>query len=691
MKGEIDEFIREQQEYLIGIDVDICWSDDKWNVSNWIPNRGQDKFFDFRSIRSNLNSIPAGQPLPKEFSSFIKALAIYLRRTRRTGFMSIRNYINELRRLYVLVMLPRKEQSPVVLTRWHFEKSLQLREEENYKNIYDAAANIKLVADAIDELNLLSTRISFQHSFQPNRSYHSNKRLSAIFDDNERDDTKTPSMQLFEAYAQCTNNPINENEEILLRTIDLLITLGQRGNEVTVIPYDCWLELEKYDKNGSAIKDANGNKILEVGIKYYAEKNFQPKIHYLSDQDVPFAKRAVERLKELTQEARIIAKWQEDHAGKVWPENPNELIDDDSIMNRYIHFKGFLGLHRYIDRLGIPVIKSDINSDRNSKIYGRYKKRRYYRSGELESALLKKLPDHFDFKINHNNSLKTVLKTSEILSIRFEGAYRFKERGTSLIKLFPHRTTLAEINSALGAVSANESIFDRRQLTEKDGSRLKITSHAFRHWRNTIYQLCGMSNVQQALALGRKDLAQNSYYQHQSPQEKTDDHRNFVNYNDNIEKVSFLRKGIMSGTIRGPLTTIYEKIKAEQSSKDAEEFLKVHASALHVTPFGGCTHDFSQSPCMKHLQCWNGCSNLHRTNDPKETERLHKLRENFKQVYSKLSVNQGKDSIWVKDLKQKIENLDIALKLIPEKTPKKIFPNGKQLNLSQSSKTSSIK
>jgi len=87
-----------------------------------------------------------------------------------------------------------------------------------------------------------------------------------------------------------------------------------------------------------------------------------------------------------------------------------------------------------------------------------------------------------------------------VLSIRFEGAYRFKERDANIFTVFPGRTTLREINGALGTIPGIESIFDRRKLMEADGSRIMLTSHQPRHWRNTLYELAGMSNVQQALA-----------------------------------------------------------------------------------------------------------------------------------------------------------------------------------------------
>jgi hypothetical protein len=43
--------------------------------------------------------------------------------------------------------------------------------------------------------------------------------------------------------------------------------------------------------------------------------------------------------------------------------------------------------------------------------------------------------------------------------------------------------------------------------TEADGSRISLRTHQSRHWRNTLYKLGGMTEIQQALAMGRKDAS----------------------------------------------------------------------------------------------------------------------------------------------------------------------------------------
>lgn len=683
----LQEFINEEKTYFSALNININWEDKKWNVQDWLFHRGEDAglIFTYPS-KGQMKfpqrfSFPESSSLPSIYSDFTKSIAVYVCRTKGIGFMAIRNYVNECRRLYI-IMCSRNEDSPTVLTRWHFEETLQLLREIGYKNIYDAAASLQVIADIIDKKKITPVPIDFKNSATPNQSYHNYKAIVDITDDDKRiDDEKLPSYEAMRAYAACTNNPINNDEEILLRTIDLFIAMGQRGNEVTLIPYDCWVEKVAKDKYGQTITDGNGNKIKESGLRYYAEKSFQSRVHWLAEQDIPLAMRAVSRLKELTKEVREAAKWQEDNPGKLWQFTEEDIVEDGNL----IHLLGFehtYNLYLYLSRNNITPAYTDKNK-RYPLPRSRTCSAQFYKAGDIEKLLLPKLSDHIALKERVNGQWKVILRTSEVLSIRFEGAYRFK-RKANIFKIFPGRTELRDISAALGAVPMIESIFERRNLTEADGSKIVLTSHQPRHWRNTLYELAGMSNVQQALAMGRQDLTQNKTYQHVTLAEQTHLHQEFLSFNSPMEKITFLHDGIRNNRIMGGLTDTYNFLKEDKGVSSAETFLKTHAQALHITPFGGCTHDFSQTPCLKHLQCWNGCSNLHRTNTSGETEKLQQLLESSRLALTKVrkeSADEYGGNVWIQDLENKVKNLERALEIKADTTPIPVFPDGKPVTL----------
>lgn len=62
-----------------------------------------------------------------------------------------------------------------------------------------------------------------------------------------------------------------------------------------------------------------------------------------------------------------------------------------------------------------------------------------------------------------------------------------------------------------------------------------------------------MSNVQQALALGRQKLDQNPTYQHTSLKERTSFHKQFLSFNTPAENVNFVQEGIREKSILGDI------------------------------------------------------------------------------------------------------------------------------------------
>ncbi|MEY5048134.1 MAG: hypothetical protein RLZZ175_1493 [Bacteroidota bacterium] len=687
--NNLERFIQTEKEYFKQLNTDIDWDNNVWDVSNLLFHRGKDNLFNFTSFSKLIKSVCPNDTnlkvdsISNKYINFIKAIVSNVYRNKKIGYVAIRNYMIECKRIYILLLT--KNQSQVnELTRIHFDELVDLLKENKYKNLYDAATNLQSIAKIIDEFELTPYPICFKHNLTSNHRFHEVKTIKEIEENKRIGEEKLPSYEAIKAYAICTNNPINDNEEILLRTIDLLIAMGQRGNEVTVLPLDCWVEKELIDKNGKVITDAHNKPIVKTGIRYYAEKLFKSRVHWLAEQDIQFAKRAYDRLVILTKEVREVAKWQENNPDRLWDLSPDLLIDDDDLMN-YFHFKSIINLQSFTKNLKIPVqfISKSYKREKyfDQGRFKNYRKNQLYLVRNIENALLAKKNDHIVLKELVNGQWKTILKTSETLSISFDGAFRFNLR-TNLSKLFPQRTTIIDINNALGS-KLYESIFERRNLTEADGSKIKMTSHQPRHWRNTLYELAGMSNVQQALALGRKNLNQNAAYQHTNVKEKTEFHRDFISFNSIVDKVNYLHNGVRNKNILGSITDTYHYLKEKEDLNKAEDFLKTHAMAIHITPFGGCTHDFSQTPCVKHLQCWNNCSHLHRTNIPGETERIQEQLDQSLKVLEKMksdSDEYGSDK-WIIDLEIKIANLEKAVKMNPIDKPVQVSPNGIQMTI----------
>lgn len=680
----LDAFIRQERAIFQMLPIDTPWESTKWSVGSWLPQRGKAQAITFETHRQSLEktgyAVPPKAPLPPAFQEFCKAIVVYLQRTRGLRFSMVAAYNIATRRLYN-PLFERGEIDPTRLARGDFDRVVGFLHESSYRNSYDAISQLKVIADTIDKLQISEIAIHFEHGVRPDKSRHD---YISLHDPDRavkrrKYDEKLPSREAMEAYAQCTNQPLSSGEEILLRVIDLLIATGQRGNEVTVIPYDCWVERPIKDEQSEVVLDAHGKALVECGVRYFAEKQFQSRVHWLAESDIPLAKRAVDRLKFLTTEQRKIALWQEQHPGRIWQFSPEEVISEREVM-KWLGFSNESGygrnLYLYLSRNGIHPFEESVG--RKNKNVGRR-----YVAGEIERLIAPKLGGHAALTENTQGKSKVILKTSEVLAIAFDGQFRFGGREANVFRAIPRRVSLEEINRALGANPKYPSIFSRRSLVEADGAPIRLTSHQPRHWRNTIYHLTGMSDVQQALALGRKRFDQNKFYQHTSIEEATAAHQEFLAFNSYQERIDFLHAGIRKGQIQGSLTDSYHALMQDKGTTTAEAFLTVHATALHVTPFGGCVHDFSQAPCPKHLQCWNDCSHLHLMGTPSERKNLQEQAERLTSaiVIMRESGNgEAGSDVWLADQEHKLNNLLTSLSR-DSAGVQQVFPTGRPMTI----------
>jgi hypothetical protein len=688
-RQSLEGFITQEQAFFQSLPISTPWASPVWDVGSWLPQRDNQHALTFETHRQALEKTgypaPPKGPLPFTFQDFSKALIVYLQRTRNLKFSMAAAYNIAVRRLYN-PLFERGVSDPTLLTRGDFDRVVGFLRDSGYKNLYDAISHLQVVADTIDNLQLTETAIHFEHDAKPEKRRHD---YISLHDPDRavrqrKSDDRLPSREAMEAYAFCSNHPISEGEEILLRVIDLLIATGQRGNEVTVIPYDCWVERPIKGTAGKVVVDANGKPIVECGIRYFAEKQFQSRVHWFAESDVPLARRAVERLKVLTQEQRELARWQEAHPGRLWNYTPQTAMSEIEVLD----WLGFSENRETLRNLSVYLSRNGVHPHVETKHQSKAIKRRYL-AGDIERFLVPKLRGHAALTENVGGKLCVVLKTSETLAIAFDGQFRLGGREANVFRAIPRRVTLVDINRALGNDEKYPSIFSRRSLTESDGAPIRLTSHQPRHWRNTIYHLTCMSDVQQALALGRKRLDQNVYYQHTSIEENTAAHQEFLAFNSHHERIDFLHTGIRDKRIQGALTDSYHALLSDKGTTSAEAFLAVHATALHVTPFGGCIHDFSQAPCPKHLQCWNGCSHLHLMGTPSERANLEKQAESLTTAITIMrdaGAGEAGSDVWLADQEDKLNNLKSVLARDTNAGVQRVFPNGHPMTVADTDK-----
>lgn len=125
-----------------------------------------------------------------------------------------------------------------------------------------------------------------------------------------------------------------------------------------------------------------------------------------------------------------------------------------------------------------------------------------------------------------------------------------------------------------------------------------FTSHHFRHTLNTLLDEGGLSDLLQTSWFGRTNSRDTRAYQHTSRE----------------KRVLMLREEIKKGLVGGQLA---EQIKVV-SVEVQDAILKARIHAVHDVGTGICIHNFSQSPCERHLQCSANCKDYVWIKDDKE-------------------------------------------------------------------------
>ncbi|WP_407112181.1 hypothetical protein [Bradyrhizobium sp. LMG 9283] len=225
-----------------------------------------------------------------------------------------------------------------------------------------------------------------------------------------------------------------------------------------------------------------------------------------------------------------------------------------------------------------------------------------------------------------------------------------------------------------------ESIF-LRYSTGKD-RELSLIPHALRHLQNTELFRLGVADTIITKRFNRRSVAQSYEY----------DHRSLLEDLTNIdvpEAASEALSGnarqvyhlILGNKVSGPIIDEFRRIQREQGDQVAFEYLNAEADGMHVTPYGFCVNSFAVDPCPKHLECFNGCKHLARSDVAEERERLESLRDRMASVIRTLeSLPEQQRSIgWRNQLvhaRTRLTNIFAAIEARPGEKP---FPDGPDL------------
>ena len=381
----------------------------------------------------------------------------------------------------------------------------------------------------------------------------------------EERDRKLPTGEALDALAEIFSRNTDSNRDIFTTsTAALLVSAPSRITEVLALSVDC--EVDELKTDGTHA----------YGWRFFPGKGAPPMIKWIPDAMVSVAREAIHRIRSITEDGRWLARWLEDRPAE-FPRHKFCLDVAEDALLTHVEAARAIGIdseddrycERELFRLGLLRGNSGIT----------------LRS--LNTWVRSKLPKDFpwydrDRGIRYADALYC-------MTIRQLDTVR---RTTPVILWKPTANILNNdlCSRDVGQDQLAPSIFDRHGFNTGLRTRLKITSHQFRHLLNTMAQRGGLSQAEIARWSGRVDVKQNRDYDHMSE----------------FELVDMLRSHDPLLRLDEPLQELVDEI-AKKLPISREDFELLVIPTAHVTEYGYCVHDYVMSPCQRYRDCLN-CS-----------------------------------------------------------------------------------
>ena len=498
---------------------------------------------------------PKPQPLAEPFLSFAKAYMRYQHAFRPTKVTGQR--LAALRALEAALTENGGPADPTQSTVSVFNRASQLCAEKFEKSVsYRVGGQLEMLSDFMNRNSLLSVPAVWRN---PLKRVSDTSRIGLEFDQQRHE--KLPSAGALSALASIFRLATEPGDVLVSSIIAILCSAPDRISEVLYLEENC---------EATSVIPSTGQ--AAYGLRWRPAKGADPMVKWIIPSMADVVKEALQNIRTVTEPARQVVRWYEAHPQDIFlPEHLEHIRRCEWIDLKQLEDLLFTdSVAKSTARLWCKANSVWIEGERGNQ---------KCRFSEVQAAVLKQLPAGFPWAYQPYH-----LKYSEALCVvRRNELHRGRAVYRCLIDLVTH----GSIADALGGRTAHgaHSLFDRFGFSEEDGSRLRVSTHQFRHYLNTLAQAGGLSQLDIAKWSGRKDVRQNRAYDHQSDR----------------DIVALVR------SVVGDPTKAVGSLAAIQSSAliPRDEFARLKVPTAHTTEFGYCIHDFSMLPCQLHRDCLN--------------------------------------------------------------------------------------
>lgn len=548
------EFIAMSRSHLTIFGAGLRFDDMAWDVTDTtqLKAHGKNRVRICFSTQETVNDVLPTQ-MSEPFVSFAKAYVRYMQGMRPTKNPAFR--VTALRALDAAFRMS-GHLIPVMMDGDTFNRAARIIAERlSGSTAYRVGAQLELIAKFMSEHRLTAIPLSWRSPI--NRPIDT-VRVGQEFD--KRRNAKMPSQAALEALPKTFYLATQPNDVLFSSIAAILCSAPDRINEVLLLTENC----EVYDKTSGG-KDA-------YGLRWQPAKRADPMVKWIIPSMAPVVAEAIAKIRHLTQAARRIAQWYELNSEKLYL--PQHL--------EYLRSQEFLTLDEVQQVIlldeGAPSF-ARLWCTANHVLLEKKGRKVCVRFADVERAAIALLPAGFPL-LNAEMGLKF---SEALIVVRRNELHSAKGTFGGVIE----PVTTNQVNTALGTRSEHgfESMFGRLGFKEPDGSHIRVSTHQFRHYLNTLAQAGGMSQLDIAKWSGRVDVRQNEVYDHVSAD----------------QMVAKIRESIGDEShMFGPLAKLPKNIPISR-----DEFARLKIPTAHTTDFGFCVHDYSMMPCDRHADCVN--------------------------------------------------------------------------------------
>lgn len=495
---------------------------------------------------------------------------------------------------------------------------------ERYPNSTAYAFGLKLnaIIALVSELQLAPP---FQWISPLPKSFSRAGRIGKEAD--ELREKRLPSSAALFALPKCFLLAEDYRDVLVTSVVAILCSTPDRIGELLNLPLDC------------EVRDSHNGKEI-YGLRWWPQKGADPMVKWVAPTMVDVVQEAISRLKRISQPARDVALWYEAH--------PNEMY----LQSRHAHLrqKEYIEMRDVVEIMGYSSVDSARTMMKNCKIEYFSKSKRsgefYLKFRDLESYVIE--TGIKKYALAHSRG--GVSYSKKLLICRMHEFKKSKPPSTCFVE----EVAMQQIYQGLGAAYEEgvESVFSTFGFTEPDGSHIRVNSHAFRHYLNTLAQRGGLSELDIALWSGRKDIAQNSVYDQRSSDELVSLARSVVPIDSSVFGGSLENKT--------HLPVSYD------------DFVKMKYPTVHATEIGFCVHDFTMIPCQIHRDCLNCREHVCVKGDEVKAKRLQRQLDIAEEQLAKALEEEGEGTFgagrWIEHHKTTVTRLRqlVAIMIDPD-------------------------